>query len=66
MAAFSDELRKLAGAAGVVEKGLPFLKQHGKPLALLGAGATGYHMGKKELDKYILGRRVYEQMHARE
>lgn len=67
MASFSDELTKLAAAGAVIEgagKSLPFLKQYGKPLTLLGAGAAGYHLGKKELDKYLLGRRVYEQMQA--
>jgi len=64
MAAFADELVKIS-AGGAVEAGkkmLPLLKEYGKPLGLIGAGATGYHLGKKELDKYMLGRRVYEQM----
>jgi hypothetical protein len=65
MKSFADEFRKIAVAGATLEgahKALPFLKQYGKPLGLVGAGALGYHMGKKELDKYMLGRRVYEQM----
>jgi hypothetical protein len=67
MRAFLDELTKISAAGAVSEaapKLLPFLKQYGKPLGLIGVGATGYHLGKKELDKYLLGRRVYEQMQA--
>ena len=66
MAAFVDELVKISTvaevAAGAGKGVLPFLKTHGKTLGLLGVGATGYHLGKKELEKYQLGRRVYQQM----
>jgi hypothetical protein len=63
MAAFADELVKISAASNVV---MPFLKANAKPLALVGAGATGYHLGKKELDKYMLGRQVYSQMQERQ
>ena len=65
MSAFTDELVKIsdAGSAG---KGAKLLGEFGKPLALLGSGALLYHLGKKEVDKYLLGRQVYEQMQARE
>lgn len=64
MEAFVDELMKIALAADVGEKVLPLLKQYGKPAALVGGGALTYHLGKKEIDKYLLGRKVYEQMQA--
>ena len=67
MAAFVDELVKIADAGAVQEAGkkaLPLLREYGKPLGLIGAGAVGAHLGKKEVDKYMLGRRVYEQMQA--
>lgn len=65
MTAFADELVKIALATEVGKTALPLLKAYGKPAALLGTGALGYHLGKKELDKYMLGRQVYEQMQAR-
>lgn len=71
MAAFVDELLKISGVADrALQAGkdavVPFAKRHGKTMALLGTGATGYHLGKKELDKYLLGRQVYDQMQARQ
>jgi hypothetical protein len=64
MTAFTDELVKIAAAAEVGKKALPLLKAYGKPAALIGSGALAYHLGNKEVDKYMLGRRVYEQMQA--
>jgi len=65
MASFTDELLKLAVGAEI-GKALPLLKAYGKPAALLGTGALAYHLGGKEVDKYRLGRQVYEQMQARQ
>ena len=66
MEAFADEVQKIAAAAEVLSKAkdiaLPLAKKYWKPAALVGGGATGYHFGKKELDKYMLGRRMYERM----
>jgi hypothetical protein len=65
MTSFLDELMKISSAEGAVSKALPFLKGNAKSLALLGGGAATYHFGKKELDKYMLGRQVYDQMQTR-
>lgn len=62
--AFWDELRKIAGAEVAEAPRLLSLGRVAKPLALMGGGAVAYHLANKELDKYQLGRRVYEQMHA--
>jgi hypothetical protein len=62
MAAFTDELLKLAA----VEQAAPLIKRLVKPAALLAAGGAAVHFGGKELDKYRLGRQVYEQMQARQ
>lgn len=66
MTAFTDELVKLAAAAEAGKKALSLIKTFGKPAALVGAGAVGMHLGGKELDKYRLGRQVYEQMQGRQ
>jgi hypothetical protein len=63
MTAFADELVKIAGAA---QDALPLLKRIAKPAAIAGSGALAYHLGGKEIDKYRLGRRVYEQMQAQQ
>lgn len=65
MTAFADELVKIAAIAELGEKALPLLRRAAKPAALVGGGALTYHLGSKELDKYMLGRQVYEQMRAR-
>lgn len=63
MAAFTDELSKIAaGAAEAAGAGAKLVKRFGKPVALMGSGAAAYHYGNKELDKYQLGRRMYAQM----
>jgi len=66
MTSFADELVKIKQAQGALMnlagKGLTTAAQHWKPLSLIGAGAAGMHFGKKELDKYLLGRQVYERM----
>lgn len=61
--AFWDELQKISGVTNVVAKPST-LGRVAKPLTLMGGGAVAYHMANKELDKYQLGRRVYEQMQA--
>lgn len=63
MAAFVDELVKIAAGA---EVGSAILKRLAKPAALVGGGALAYHYGKKELDKTIQGRRMYEQVMAQQ
>ena len=64
MAAFADELLKISAIEPLAmgKAALPLIKAYGKPAGLIGAGALGYHLGQKEIGKYMLGRRVYEQM----
>lgn len=63
MASFTDELVKIALSPFLLlRRAMPLAK----PTALLGTGALTYHLGEKELDKYRLGRQVYEQMQARQ
>lgn len=60
MKAFTDELLKIATA----EKAVPLIKRFGKPAALLATGGAAVHFGGKEIDKYLLGRQVYDQMQS--
>ena len=66
MESFVDELTKIASAGQALlrakELAAPIAKKYWKPVGLVGLGAGGYHVGKKELDKYLLGRQVYERM----
>lgn len=68
MSSFVDELVKLSKKkelfGGAVQQLAKTLMKHKKPIGYVGAGAAGMHFGKKELDKYMLGRQVYERMHA--
>lgn len=67
MTAFVDELVKLSGknlAESPIRELAKLVIKHKKPLGYIGAGAAGMHFGKRELDKYLLGRQVYERMHS--
>lgn len=59
--AFVDELEKIA-EGGLVQRATSLAWKHKVPLALLGGGALAYRTGAKELEKYRLGRQVYDQM----
>jgi len=63
MTAFTDELFKIATA---LSTGTNLVKRFGKPVALMGTGAAAYHFGKKELDKTIQGRQLYDQVMAQQ
>ena len=69
MTAFADELIKISNVGSMLRQAkdvaTPFAKKYWKPAALVGGGAAGMHFGKGEVDKYLLGRRVHEQMSQR-
>jgi len=62
MTAFVDELVKLSQGAPI--RAAQLALKNWKPIGLVGAGALGMNVGQRELDKYLLGRRLYERMQA--
>lgn len=67
MASFVDESVsiKIAAAAELAGKVMPFLKQYGPYAGAAGVGALGLHQAKKTKRRYDIGKMVEEQQARR-